>query len=74
MVTYLNMIEIFQIFAQKTPKKWTFGQKSGGLFKFSLNFPVVANNQEWHHICTDTVGKRLDPCSIYVTTNSTTIH
>ena len=33
-VAYLNMIEIFQIFAQKSPKKWTFGQKSGGLFEF----------------------------------------
>ena len=40
-VAYLNMIEIFLIFAQKSPKKGTFGQKSGGLFKFYLNFPVV---------------------------------
>ena len=42
MVAYLNMIGIFQIFAQQSPKNLTFGQKSGSLFKFSLNFPVVA--------------------------------
>jgi len=41
-VAYLSIIEIFLIFAQKSPKKGTFGQKSGGLFKFYLNFPVVA--------------------------------
>ena len=35
-------IEFFSNFCPKSPKKWTFGQKSGGLFKFSLNFPVVA--------------------------------
>ena len=35
-------MEICSIFDQKSPKKWTFGKKSGGLFKFSLNFPVVA--------------------------------
>ena len=41
-VAYWKVIEIFPIFVQKSPQKWTFGQKSGGLFEFSLIFLVVA--------------------------------
>ena len=41
-VAYWNVIEICPIFDQKSPKNWTFGQKSGGLFEFSLIFQVVA--------------------------------
>ena len=35
------MIEIFPIFAQKSPKNWTFGQKSGGLFEFCIGGGLI---------------------------------
>ena len=31
----------FPIFVQKSPKKWTFGQKSGGLFEFSSSGGLI---------------------------------
>ena len=34
-VAYWNVMEIYPIFAQKSPKKRTFEQKSGGSFEFN---------------------------------------